>query len=83
MATPLVTYAADGRVGIVSLNRADKLNAISPELKKMLVERFHDADRDPATSATPSPPTGRSSTPSASSGTRTRANGSYGRAVSS
>jgi enoyl-CoA hydratase/carnithine racemase len=50
MTTPLVTYAADGRVGIVSLNRADKLNAISPELKKMLVERFHEADRDPATS---------------------------------
>jgi enoyl-CoA hydratase/carnithine racemase len=46
----LVTYAADGRVGIVSLNRADKLNAISPELKKALVERFHEADRDPATS---------------------------------
>src|SRR4029453_5812170 len=50
MATPLVTYAADARVGIVSLNRADKLNAISAELKKTLVERFHEADRDPATS---------------------------------
>src|SRR4029450_13101824 len=50
MTTPIVTYAADGKVGIVSLNRADKLNAISPELKKMLVERFHEADRDPATS---------------------------------
>src|SRR5438093_1556095 len=50
MSTPIVTYAADGKVGIVSLNRADKLNAISPELKKMLVERFHEADRDPATS---------------------------------
>src|SRR5881409_3693269 len=50
MTTPLVTYATDGRVGIVSLNRVDKLNAISAELKKMLVERFHEADRDPATS---------------------------------
>ena len=50
MTTPLVTYAADGRVGIVTLNRADKLNAISAELKKALVERFHEADRDPATS---------------------------------
>src|SRR4029450_10048091 len=50
MTTPLVTYAADGRVGIVTLNRADKLNAISPELKKTLVERVHDAARDPATS---------------------------------
>src|SRR6266576_5589424 len=50
MNTPLVTYGADGRVGIVTLNRPDKLNAISPELKKTLVERFHEADRDPATS---------------------------------
>jgi len=46
---PLVTYAVDGRVGIVSLNRADKLNAISPDLKRTLIERFHEADRDPAT----------------------------------
>src|SRR2546429_1854920 len=50
MTTPLVTYAVDAKVGIVSLNRPDKLNAISPDLKKMLVERFHEADRDPATS---------------------------------
>src|SRR5499425_972269 len=50
MTTPLVTYAADGRVGIVTLNRPDKLNAISLELKKLLIERFHEADRDPATS---------------------------------
>jgi len=49
MTTPLVTYTVDGRVGIVSLNRPDKLNAISPELKYQLVERFHEADRDPAT----------------------------------
>ena len=42
MTAPIVTYAADGKVGIVTLNRADKLNAISPELKKMLVERFHE-----------------------------------------
>src|ERR1700692_4621509 len=50
MTAPLVTYAVDGRVGIVSLNRPDKLNAISVELKKMLVERFHEADGDRATS---------------------------------
>jgi enoyl-CoA hydratase/carnithine racemase len=50
MASPLVTYAVDGRVGIVSLNRGDKLNAISGDLKRMLVERFHEADGDPATS---------------------------------
>ena len=46
----VVTYEADGRVGIVTLNRPDKLNAISVELKKTLVERFHEADGDAATS---------------------------------
>ena len=46
----LVTYDAEGRVGLVTLNRPDKLNAISLELKKLLIERFHEADRDPATS---------------------------------
>jgi enoyl-CoA hydratase len=50
MTSPLVTYAVDGRVGIVALNRPDKLNAISPELKRALVERLHEADRDAATS---------------------------------
>src|ERR1041384_4451292 len=50
MTPEIVTYAVDGRVGIVTMNRGDKLNAISPELKKRRVERFHDADRDPATS---------------------------------
>jgi enoyl-CoA hydratase/carnithine racemase len=50
MTTPLVTYAVDGRVGIVSLNRPDKLNAINGELKKTLVERFHEADGDAAVS---------------------------------
>ena len=49
MAAPLVTYATDGSVGIVTLNRPDKLNAISVELKHALIERFHEADRDPAT----------------------------------
>src|SRR5262245_14080923 len=45
-----VSYAVDGRVGIITLNRPDKLNAISVELKRALVDRFHEADRDPATS---------------------------------
>src|SRR5213596_4015085 len=49
MTTPLVTYTVDGRVGIVTLNRPDKLNAISADLKRALIERFHEADRDPAT----------------------------------
>jgi enoyl-CoA hydratase/carnithine racemase len=50
MTAQLVTYAVDGRVGIVTLNRPDKLNAISSELKSALIERLHEADRDPATS---------------------------------
>jgi enoyl-CoA hydratase len=50
MTESLVTYAVDGRVGIVSLNRPEKLNAISAGLKTALVERLHEADRDPATS---------------------------------
>jgi enoyl-CoA hydratase len=50
MTAPLVTYAADGKVSIVTLNRPDKLNAITPELKALLIERFLEADRDPATS---------------------------------
>ena len=50
MPDSLVTYAVDGRVGIVSLNRPDKLNAISADLKRTLVERLHEADRDAAAS---------------------------------
>jgi enoyl-CoA hydratase/carnithine racemase len=50
MTTSIVTYSVDGRVGIVTLNRPEKLNAISPELKKALIERLHEADRDPAIS---------------------------------
>ena len=50
MTAELVTYAVDGRVGIVALNRPDKLNAISVDLKRALVERLHEADRDPTVS---------------------------------
>jgi enoyl-CoA hydratase/carnithine racemase len=50
MTPEVVTYAVDGKVGIVSLNRPDKLNAISGELKRALFERFDEADRDPDTS---------------------------------
>src|SRR2546427_10403921 len=50
MTAPLVIYSVDDRVGIVTLNRPDKLNAISLELKKALIERLQEADRDPATS---------------------------------
>ena len=40
MAAEIVTYTVDGRIGIVTINRPDKLNAISPELKRALVERL-------------------------------------------
>jgi enoyl-CoA hydratase/carnithine racemase len=50
MTAELVTYAVDGRVSIVTLNRPEKLNAISVDLKRALVARLHEADRDPATS---------------------------------
>lgn len=49
MTAEIVTYTVDGRIGIVTINRPDKLNAISPELKRALVERFHEADADSAT----------------------------------
>jgi enoyl-CoA hydratase len=49
MTRDLVTYAVEGRVGLVTLNRPEKLNAISADLKRALLERFHEADRDPAT----------------------------------
>ena len=50
MASSLVNYAVDGRIATITLNRPDKLNAISPELKKALVERFHEADAAPEVS---------------------------------
>ena len=50
MTTPLVTYAVEGRLGFVTLNRPEKLNAISPELRRVLIDRFHEAGRDPTTS---------------------------------
>ena len=50
MPEKLVTYAVAGKVGIVSLNRPDKLNAINRELLQALVECLEAADRDRATS---------------------------------
>ena len=50
MADPLVLYEVDDRVGMITLNRPDKLNAISVELQQALTETFERADADPATS---------------------------------
>lgn len=49
MADPLVLYAADELVSIITLNRPDKLNAISAELQHQLQDAFARADNDTAT----------------------------------
>jgi enoyl-CoA hydratase len=45
----LVTYEVEGRVGIVTLNRPDKLNAISVALREQLNEALDRADADELT----------------------------------
>jgi len=45
----LVKYETDEKVGIVTLNRPTKLNALSKELRVQLVDAFCKADDDPAT----------------------------------
>ena len=50
MADSLVLYDVDDKVGIITLNRPDKLNAISHELQQTLIEVFARADADPGTS---------------------------------
>jgi enoyl-CoA hydratase/carnithine racemase len=50
LADSLVLYNVDDKVGIITLNRPDKLNAISHELQHALTEAFSRADADPATS---------------------------------
>jgi enoyl-CoA hydratase/carnithine racemase len=50
MADALVLYDVDDKVSIITLNRPDKLNAISHELQHALTETFTRADADPTTS---------------------------------
>ena len=50
MADGIVLYQVDDKVGIITLNRPEKLNAISRELQLALTEAFARADGDPATS---------------------------------
>ena len=49
LADPLVLYDVEDKVSIITLNRPDKLNAISHELQQALTETFEHADADPAT----------------------------------
>src|SRR6266852_4662299 len=50
MADPVVLYELDDKVSVITLNRPDKLNAISDELHHQLLDAFHRADAEPATS---------------------------------
>ena len=50
MADEIVLYEVDEKVGIITLNRPDKLNAISGELQSALTDAFTKAEADPATS---------------------------------
>jgi len=49
MTEPLVTYRTDAQVGVVSLNRPDKLNAINHDLMVAIEENLAKADADPET----------------------------------
>src|SRR5262252_4883269 len=50
MPDTLVLHDVDEKVSIVTLNRPEKLNAISPELQQQLTDAFARADADPQTS---------------------------------
>src|ERR1700748_1585555 len=50
MPDPLVLYAIDEKVSVITLNRPDKLNAISADLQQQLTGAFADADADAQTS---------------------------------
>ena len=50
MADPVVLYEVDEKVSVITLNRPEKLNAISAELQHRLTEAFTRADADAATS---------------------------------
>jgi enoyl-CoA hydratase len=50
VADPIVLYDLDDKVAVITLNRPDKLNAISAELQHHLLEAFHRADDDPVAS---------------------------------
>jgi enoyl-CoA hydratase len=50
MADPVVLYDVDEQVSVITLNRPDKLNAISAELQHQLEDALARADNDPATS---------------------------------
>ena len=50
MPDPVVLYQVDDKVSVITLNRPEKLNAISPELRLQLTEALMRGDADPGTS---------------------------------
>jgi enoyl-CoA hydratase len=46
----MVRYETDEKVGIITLDRASKLNAINAAMKEQIIAAFARADKDPATS---------------------------------
>jgi enoyl-CoA hydratase len=50
MPDPLVLYDTDQDIGLVTLNRPDKLNALSMDVRRELAAALAKADEDPATS---------------------------------
>lgn len=50
MTDDLIRYETDELVGIITMNRPEKLNALSRSLREALVDAFRRADDDPSTS---------------------------------
>ena len=50
MSEEIAIYEVDDKIGIITMNRPDKLNALSIDLKAALVAAFAKADEDPNTS---------------------------------
>ena len=50
MPATMVRYETDDKVGIITLDRADKLNAINSVMKDQIIAAFARADKEPATS---------------------------------
>ena len=50
MAEPVVLYETDDKVSIITLNRPEKLNAISPELMQQLLDAFARAEEEKTSS---------------------------------
>jgi enoyl-CoA hydratase len=50
VADPIVLYDVNDKVAVITLNRPNKLNAISAELQHQLLDAFRRADDDPAAS---------------------------------